>query len=186
MFRTTLILAAAAALQAQTFGITLGASNVTPQSIEGVKIHDTTAVLVGASVRYRFLDLGVTYRPTTKASFQDNAYSWGYTSATLQAGLPFLTAGDYQHEAVLGVSYRWEKAEGKEAGKTSDDKRGRLWGVAGYRLTVRGNGMATEIMLGASLAKRDSYDAAATYAPKEVLRILAPSVEIIASATVRF
>lgn len=176
----------ATVLPAQDIGLTLGGSTVRPQSIEKLDIPRTTAVIAGASVRYGLLDMGVTFRPEAESKFGGNAFEWSYTAANIHAGLPMHRSGDYLHEAVLGASYRWERTTGREPGATSHDKRGRLWGVAGYRLTVQSDGIATELMLGAALAKRDSYDDAATYTPKEVLRILAPSFEILATATVRF
>lgn len=188
MRTTTLALAilACGTLPAQDIGLTLGGSTVRPQSIEGLDIPRTTSVLAGASVRYGLLDVGVTFRPEAESKFGGNAFEWSYTAANIQACLPLHRSGDYLHEAVLGASYRWERTTGREPGATSHDKRGRLWGVAGYRFTVQADGIATELMLGSALAKRDSYDDAAIYTPKEVLRILAPSFEILATATVRF
>lgn len=175
-----------ATLQAQSLGITLGASHAGFQTIEGMTARPSTAVAAALSYRTHGITLAATVRSADRTRIVNqgestaDTYRWSYAGARLSCALPL--------GFDLGVEARREALEAVNAldGTTVTGRQTRTWARLAWEYEVKGRTSSSAFGLAACAAKRMSYDPAATYAPAEALRVYAPNTEFQAFVTVRF
>lgn len=191
-----LVLFGISPLSAEGFGITLGANSAAAQKIELVQPEARTAFYAGLSYQYKWLEAGVSYQAKAKSkiltdgeAFGDK-YSWGYFDVNASLVVPLFVRERSAHSFLLGAALRFEKAEylweAEDDTWQVTDKASRLWIKTGYRYTVKGETMQTEIFMGAAFAKKASYDPEKEYTEQQSLRLYAPSTELLMSVTFRF
>lgn len=177
------LLLLAASLQAQTFGLTIGASAASPQSIQGIQPETKSAFAGALSARGERLSFAITYRADSLSKIENagevtsDSFAWGFAGLQATVSLPLGFS--------IGAEARRERLEAKSAtdGTTVSGSASRLWARVAWEHETIGESASTAFGVSASFAKREGVDSSS---PERVLRAYAPSAEFQVFMTIRF